>query len=511
MDFTATVKKEFRTMLALCNDLQYKGGVYRDQTMTLADCMNLEWKYFLLHLGFCDGSLSRYQKEFLTAICSWQESSSSFEQQYYSNQLGSVHFTSKVPRSVQECIRMDLTCRLKGRETCYGQAAVSFFGRLGQAFIQDDADDHYQMVRLYTAYCTMLTDYLKKMDVYHSDFRFESWIADYEAARSGLSGSSPKTTASDTERKSSSAAPSCAEPAPSKKVRSVSEILEELNALVGLKQVKQEIESLVNLILIRKLRTERGYSGTPITLHMVFSGNPGTGKTTVARMLSEIYAGLGLLEKGHLVEVDRSGLVSGYVGQTAAKTNQVIEKALGGVLFIDEAYTLTAGKGENDFGQEAVDTLLKGMEDHRNELVVIVAGYPDLMEEFLDSNPGLRSRFNRFILFEDYHADELTEIFESMCKKNEFRLSAGARDKIEMSFALLLQRKPDNFANAREVRNLFEKAVVSQANRLAALHHASGEDALTDDMLLTIEACDIDEIQPQDANPSADCAEGGFL
>lgn len=489
MDFTATVKRESRIMLRLCNDLQNKGGVYRDQSMTLADCMRAEWKYFLLHLAFCDGSLSRYQREFFSAILNYPDTAAMLEQQYYSNQLGSIHFTSKVPRSLQECIRMDLTCRLKGRDTCYGQAAAAFFGRLGQAFIQDDADDHYQMVRLYTAYTNMLTEYLKKMDVYHGDFSFEAWLSNYdEISRepaASPSGSGPRVAGPDN-------MPEVPAASPAKEPRDISQIMDELNQLVGLKQVKTEIQSLINLIQIRKLRKERGFASTSITLHMVFSGNPGTGKTTVARMLSEMYAGLGLLKKGHLVEVDRSGLVSGYVGQTATKTNQVIEKALGGVLFIDEAYTLTSGKGENDFGQEAVDTLLKGMEDHRDDLVVIVAGYPDLMEEFLNSNPGLRSRFNRFIYFEDYHADELTEIFESMCKKNQFHLSKEAKDKLELSLALLLSHKPENFANARAVRNLFEKAVVSQANRLAAVNMASGKEALTDDMLLTIQAEDID-------------------
>ena len=187
--------------------------------------------------------------------------------------------------------------------------------------------------------------------------------------------------------------------------KTVEEALEELNSLTGLDNVKKEVNSLVNLMMVQNLRKDRGMKIADVSKHLVFSGNPGTGKTTVARMLAGIYNSLGVLSKGQLIETDRSGLVVGYIGQTATRTMEVIDSALGGVLFIDEAYTLTSNKGEGDFGQEAVDTLLKAMEDHRDDLVVIVAGYTDLMEEFLSSNPGLRSRFNKFMKFEDYNPE----------------------------------------------------------------------------------------------------------
>jgi SpoVK/Ycf46/Vps4 family AAA+-type ATPase len=206
---------------------------------------------------------------------------------------------------------------------------------------------------------------------------------------------------------------------------------------------------------------------------MVFSGNPGTGKTTIARMMARIYHSLGILSKGQLVEVDRSGLVAGYVGQTALKTSKVIEKAMGGVLFIDEAYALN-GRSENDFGQEAIDTILKAMEDHRDDLVVIVAGYDDLMEDFIHSNPGLESRFNRFLHFEDYTLDEMMGIFAMQCKKGCYVLAADAEDAVRT----FIQEENDSgisFGNARGVRNLFEKILVQQANRLAAMETVDRE------------------------------------
>ncbi len=246
----------------------------------------------------------------------------------------------------------------------------------------------------------------------------------------------------------------------------IDDLMSELDQLIGLDGVKKNLNNLINVIRIRKIREDMGLTQAPMSLHLVFSGNPGTGKTTVARLLAKIYRALGVVEKGQLVEVDRAGLVEGYVGQTAQKTQEVIDSALGGVLFIDEAYTLTNQKESGDYGQEAVDTLLKRMEDDRDSFIVIVAGYTEPMEEFLESNPGLRSRFNKFIEFEDYSAEELNTIFVSMCERQDFHLTDEAKEKVQVYFQKMVEEKDENFANAREVRNFFERCIERQANRL---------------------------------------------
>lgn len=263
----------------------------------------------------------------------------------------------------------------------------------------------------------------------------------------------------------------------------IEDLQAELDGYIGLGAVKEEVRSLINLVRVYQMRRENGLPAADLSLHMVFSGNPGTGKTTVARLMARIYRSLGILSRGQLVEVDRSGLVAGYVGQTAIKTAKAVEKALGGVLFIDEAYALNGG-GDHDFGQEAVDTVLKAMEDHRDDLVVIVAGYDGLMEEFIHSNPGLESRFNRFLHFADYSLDEMMEIFRMQCKKGCYTLEEAAKEQVR---ELIRQENSSgiSFGNARGVRNLFEKILVQQANRLAA------QTQVTREALMTITAADV--------------------
>lgn len=269
---------------------------------------------------------------------------------------------------------------------------------------------------------------------------------------------------------------------------SLEDLQKQLDSMIGLDGVKQQVHSIINELKIDALRKSKGLKVSNTSKHLVFKGNPGTGKTTIARLLSKIYRELGILEKGQLVEVDRSEIVAGYVGQTALKTKEKIDEAMGGILFIDEAYTLA--KGENDFGQEAIDTLLKAMEDHRDEFIVIVAGYDEPMESFLQSNPGLKSRFNEYIHFDDYSEEELFLIFGLLCEQNDFRMDLEAQDTLKSYLNELCNHKQDNFANGREMRNLFDKSKKAHSNRLASLNEISDEDLITfkkDDVLNAIE------------------------
>ncbi|TRX40431.1 AAA family ATPase [Flavobacterium restrictum] len=246
-------------------------------------------------------------------------------------------------------------------------------------------------------------------------------------------------------------------------------VLQELEQLIGLEEVKKDVYELINLLEIQKKRSFEGLKNIDVTLHTVFLGPPGTGKTSVARLLSRIFKHLGFLSKGQMYETDREGMVAGYVGQTASKVDKVVEESLGGVLFIDEAYALTQNAIGNDYGSEAVNTLLKRMEDHRGDLAVVVAGYTEPMKDFVESNPGLRSRFNRFFRFNHFSPEQLFLIFENFCKSSDFVIDADAEEKLTDTFELLHCKKDENFGNARVVRNLFEKCVQNQANRIVNL------------------------------------------
>lgn len=254
------------------------------------------------------------------------------------------------------------------------------------------------------------------------------------------------------------------------------EALAELDALVGLDSVKAEVRKIANTVKIAQARKAAGMKTAPMSYHMVFTGNPGTGKTTVARIMAKIFHALGLLEKGHLVETDRAGLVSGYQGQTGIKVNEVVDTALGGVLFVDEAYSLTDSGKQDTYGKEAIAALLKRMEDDRDRLIVIVAGYTDEMRDFINANPGLKSRFNRYIEFPDYSAAELAEMFRRNVRKNQYRLAPDAEEALDKTMADLTKRRDRQFGNGRFVRNLFEKAVERQSERLASATDVSDED-----------------------------------
>ncbi len=296
----------------------------------------------------------------------------------------------------------------------------------------------------------------------------------FTALRSPGRSASGAAAASDKKQESApgEAAP---EPAPPE---DLDKLLEELDSLIGLGQIKKDVRSLINLIKIRKLRQAEELKVPELSLHMVFTGNPGTGKTTVARLLARLYRSIGVLETGTLLEVDRAGLVAGYVGQTALKTMEAVKKARGGILFVDEAYSLVPDGSGNDFGQEAISTILKAMEDMREELVVIVAGYPEPMERFISSNPGLESRFGKYFQFEDYTGEELMEIFRLQCRKNQYVPDEEAEQFCIGMFNDLYENRDENFGNARDVRNIFERAVANQANRLAKMEKPTKDDLM---------------------------------
>lgn len=429
--------------------------IYSDTRMKLQEMVRFDFLQFLSYLCFSDGADMRAELTYIRDYLGYDFDVARLNRFKYQRTSSSA-FTTNPPRSLSYFAQWDIHEKHMNSKSSASSQLLHTYQILGEAFIACNTITSPIEVGHLTSYISMLERYLKSLHIQPSYSRMPT---------SDISPSASDSAAVSTEQ-----------------AEDFDSLMDELNSLTGLDSVKQDIQNLVNIIKVQKLRERRGMKSPSISLHMVFAGNPGTGKTTVARLLANIYRGLGVLSSGHLVEVDRSKLVVGYIGQTASKTAQVIEEALGGVLFIDEAYTLSAGNGEQDFGQEAIDTLLKAMEDHRNEFIVIVAGYPDLMDEFLDSNPGLRSRFNKFIFFADYTPEELLQILSSMCEKQEYKMTEEARTYALEYFKQKVHAHSDTFANAREVRNFMEHAIAHQASRIIEL----GDD-VADDVLITFE------------------------
>jgi hypothetical protein len=414
----------------------------------------------LCEIAGSDGPINAREAEVLNVLLGQQRSAS------YYNELSSQPGIRDMDAAQVFGTAVDLAIQLGGIEQgsdydAKSDPIVECFETLGQAVLAADGDVNQTELRCLSKYTAIAHSKAADLD---------------RRIRSVSEGSSVDASRPIDESKKSMTT----DDAPT----TIEKCVAELHALVGLASVKGEVETLTNLARIFSLRKKRGLPVPDVSFHMIFSGNPGTGKTTVARIVAKIYGSLGLLTKGQLVEVDRSGLVGGFVGQTATKTKKVIDQAKGGILFIDEAYAL-AKESENDFGSEAIEVILKSMEDLRDDLVVIAAGYTDRMAKFLGSNPGLRSRFPKVIVFPDYSVEEMEEIFRREAERSSYQIDDRAGPPLRGALDSLWQKRGSDFANARDVRNLFERVVSMQADRV------SRSTRITTKALTTITEADI--------------------
>lgn len=468
-----TLKNKVDATFKMMDDIYNSDPLLTQATgMTCREMLKYNLLQFVGFLFESDGTDGRLELDFIRDYLGTIMSIGQFLNFKYGKCMDN-NFINTPPRVLLYTAKYDMSGGVKastGRPI--SKEVVELFKDLGTAFIAINDETVTEVANL-SNYGLMLDNFLKQYGLYFTDGISNKKNSKSKNYRKDTKSNTPNTAGV---IKQNAAAAEDLELEPEE---TLEQLMEELNTLVGLKSVKQDLTNLINLVKIRKLREERGMKQPDITLHLVFSGNPGTGKTTVARLLAKIYKVLGVVSEGQLVEVDRSGLVAGYVGQTATQTAEVVESAIGGILFIDEAYTLIKGGDEKDFGQEAVDTLLKLMEDNRDDLIVIVAGYTDKMEEFVNSNPGLKSRFNKYIFFNDYSGSELTEIFNNMAKKQEYDTDKEAGAFVEDYLTKKATAHEENFANAREARNYLERCIERQATRIVEIEDISDDDLRT--------------------------------
>ena len=471
------LKDTLETAYKLCDALEKTDVWDKSNTAPAREIFRGELFHFLINLSFSDAKISSNECDFIKEYLGYDFNAKELREYAVANRVYGAGFTTDIPYCFKAFVKADNNIG-EVKET--SKLILNVYKQLGQAFIKLDSVNDTENYTL-KSICNNMQEYIDKTFIDSVNMTFGN--IDNEAKKVSLPNKTSPVKEKQTEEVKKE------EKKPEEKEKSLDELMAELNELIGLEKVKADVQSLINLVKIRKIREERGFKNPAMSLHMVFSGNPGTGKTTIARLLAQIYKAMGLLSKGHLIETDRSGLVGGYVGQTAIKVKEVAEKAKGGVLFIDEAYSLTVNRGSSDYGFEAVDTLLKYMEDNRDDLIVIVAGYPEPMEEFLNSNPGLKSRFNKYLFFNDYSPEELMGILKMRANKSKLKLSEEA-DKFCLDFfTKRVENKPVNYANGRDVRNFLEKALVNQANRLAAM-----TENITDEQLSTIELADVNTV-----------------
>lgn len=532
------VKEESRTMYELClkraDSIGHAEFMRTEGRVSLAETYKTDMINFLIYLAYSDGRLNKEEVKYinsLTGLCFNEQDISKYADKWG---LKTESIKDRPPMSLEPFVRSNIgpeTGEISNRYYDLISLYVTTFNYVGNDFISCNKDIAKGEIEALSSYIMMIKSYI---DIINGK------IEDYKPTIAFKPGSKVKTEPKpqyvevqenydmingdriyrdDKVSKEESRvivrhnnAPDDMnidinndinneeKPVDYKKINNTDEVkqvidtedinlevlLDELNQLTGMESVKVEINNLINLLKICRIRQEKGLKLPPTTNHLIFLGNPGTGKTTVARILSKIYHGLGILSKGHLVEVDRSGLVAGYMGQTSEKVMEVVERAKGGILFIDEAYALASGKQEGDFGKEAIDILNKAMEDYRDDLIVIAAGYHDEMQDFLDANPGLRSRFNRTIEFPNYNAEELVTIMINRAAKLDYEFSDDAIKFVKEKFENVLACPPENFGNARSVRNYLDRAINNQANRLV------NEANFKEDELMLIKLCDVE-------------------
>lgn len=461
------LKELIETSDAICVALTKANvGNVRAEGITLRERLHLELLKFAVYLADANGSINEKEIDIIKEYLKIDTDANKLKQMKVKEKVDD-RFGDVVPSVLKYAVLADAGHKLKP-DPYNGQKAMVIydsFKLFGQTILSVHVNDADKLtMSRFTTYVNCMERFIKEYAVW------------YTGRQKLFRPVTQPVTACESEKE---------------KEEKLEAVMEEFNSLTGLTNVKHQVNSQINLIQVQKMREAQGLKNSGLSKHMVFSGNPGTGKTTVARMLGEIYKYLGILPKGQLIEVDRSDLVRGYIGQTATRVQEVVAEAMGGILFVDEAYTLTVNKGENDFGQEAVETLLKAMEDHRDELIVIVAGYTELMEQFLSSNPGLRSRFNNFIYFDDYNTDEMISILNGMLEKQEYKLSEDAKKKAYSIIDERVKNKPAGFANARDVRNFVEHAIANHASRVVKIKNAKKDK----EILSTIEAEDLQEFE----------------